>query len=61
MNKKGDSEGVYAALRDAVVCLGSQGKETVSAWDLAAAAGTIPYEILCGVGPRVARVYTGGA
>ena len=46
---------------DAVVCLGSQGEETVTAWDLAAAAGTIPYEILCGIGPRVARVYAGGA
>jgi alanine racemase len=46
---------------DPVVCLGSQGAEAVTAWDLAAAAGTIPYEILCGIGPRVARVYTGGA
>jgi alanine racemase len=46
---------------DAVVCLGAQGEETVTAWDLAAAAGTIPYEILCGIGPRVARVYAGGA
>ena len=45
---------------DAVVCLGAQGKETVTAWDLARAAETIPYEILCGIGPRVARVYTGG-
>ena len=44
---------------DAVVCLGAQGKETVTAWDLARAAETIPYEILCGIGPRVARVYTG--
>ena len=45
---------------EAVTCLGTQGDETVTAWDLAAAAGTIPYEILCGIGPRVARVYTGG-
>ncbi|HSS45653.1 MAG TPA: alanine racemase C-terminal domain-containing protein, partial [Thermoanaerobaculia bacterium] len=29
----------------------------VTAWDLARAAGTIPYEILCGVGARVPRVY----
>ncbi len=34
-------------------------KQTVTAWDLARAADTIPYEILCGIGPRVARVYTG--
>ena len=33
----------------------------VSAWDLARAAGTIPYEILCGFGPRVRRVYAGRA
>ncbi len=46
---------------DRVVCLGSQGGETLTAGDLAAAAGTIPYEILCGIGPRVARVYTGGS
>ncbi len=45
---------------DRVVCLGSQGGESVTAGDLAAAAGTIPYEILCGIGPRVARVYSGG-
>jgi alanine racemase len=44
---------------DRVVCLGSQGRDSVTAWDLAAAAGTIPYEILCGIGPRVARVYAG--
>ena len=40
-----------------VVCLGTEGGESVTAWDLALAAGTIPYEILCGFGPRVARVY----
>lgn len=43
---------------DRVVCLGAQGGEAVTAWDLAAAALTIPYEILCGIGPRVARVHT---
>ena len=45
---------------DRVVCLGSAGGQTVTAWELAAAAGTIPYEILCGIGPRVERVYTAG-
>jgi len=45
---------------DGVVCLGTQGGQTVTAWDLAGAAGTIPYEILCGIGPRVARLYTAG-
>jgi alanine racemase len=46
-----------AARGDRVVCLGRDGMETVTAWDLARAAETIPYEILCGIGPRVARVY----
>jgi alanine racemase len=44
---------------DRAVCLGSDGGQSVTAWDLARAAGTIPYEILCGIGPRVAREYTG--
>ncbi|HEY2798804.1 MAG TPA: alanine racemase [Thermoanaerobaculia bacterium] len=44
---------------DRVTCLGRDGDAAVSAWDLARAAGTIPYEILCGFGPRVRRAYTG--
>jgi alanine racemase len=46
---------------DRVLCLGSDGDASVTAWDLARAAGTIPYEILCGIGPRVRRVYRGRA
>ena len=42
---------------DRAVCLGTDGRETVTAWELADAAGTIPYEILCGIGPRVPRVH----
>ena len=42
---------------DRVVCLGADAGRRVTAWDLARAAGTIPYEILCGIGPRVPRVY----
>ena len=42
---------------DRAVVLGRQGNRRVTAWDLARAAGTIPYEILCGIGPRVPRVY----
>jgi alanine racemase len=42
---------------DRVVCLGSAGSARVSAWDLAGAAGTIPYEILCGISHRVPRRY----
>jgi alanine racemase len=42
---------------DRVVCLGCAGGKRVTAWDLAAAAGTIPYEILCGISQRVPRRY----
>jgi len=42
---------------DEVVLLGRQDGETISAWDMARAANTIPYEILVGIGKRVPRVY----
>jgi alanine racemase len=42
---------------DEVVLFGQQGNETITADEMAAQAGTIPYEILCGVGKRVPRVY----
>lgn len=42
---------------DEVVLLGSQGGHTIGAWDWASLAGTIAYEILCGIGPRVEKVY----
>ncbi|MBC8647093.1 MAG: alanine racemase [Thermoanaerobaculia bacterium] len=42
---------------DRVVCLGTDGSDHVTAWELARAADTIPYEILCGIGPRVPRQY----
>ncbi|MGH9365626.1 MAG: alanine racemase [Thermoanaerobaculia bacterium] len=42
---------------DRAVVLGREADRRVTAWDLARAAGTIPYEILCGIGARVPRVY----
>ena len=42
---------------DEVVLFGQQGKETLTVDEMAAQAGTISYEILCGVGKRVPRVY----
>jgi alanine racemase len=56
-----DATEMGAERGDAVVCLGTQGNLTVSAWDLARAAQTIPYEILCGFGPRVAREHVEAA
>jgi alanine racemase len=44
---------------DEVVLLGQQGDEAVTAGELAELLGTIQYEIACGVGPRVPRVYRG--
>lgn len=48
-----------AAPGDRVVCLGGGPGSGVSAWELARAAGTIPYEILCGISSRVPRNYAG--
>lgn len=42
---------------DEVVLLGRQGQEEITAEDWASRMGTISYEILCGVGPRVRREY----
>jgi len=52
----GDAE---PAAGDEVVMLGTQGAETVTAWELAAMADTIAYEIVARIGPRVPRRYTG--
>lgn len=54
-----DATDAGAERGDRAICLGRDGAAAVSAWDLARAADTIPYEILCGIGPRVARVYSG--
>lgn len=42
---------------DEVVLLGSGGTLTITADEIAEYAGTIPYEILCKISKRVARVY----
>ena len=52
-----DASGAGAQNGDRVVCLGSEGGNRITAWDLARAADTIPYEILCGIGSQVPRVY----
>jgi alanine racemase len=40
-----------------VVLIGAQGRECITAHDWAAWQNTIPYEVLCAVGPRVTRIY----
>ena len=42
---------------DDVVLIGRQGEEQITAQDLADWTGTIPYEILCSIGPRIPRRY----
>jgi alanine racemase len=44
------------AAGDEVVILGTQGDETITAFDHAAAAGTIPWEVFTRIAPRVLRV-----
>jgi len=45
------------AIGDEVVLLGSQGEQSITADDIARAAGTIPYEVLTNVSRRVPRFY----
>lgn len=52
----GDDE---IAVGDEVMLLGRQGDEEVTAWELAEHNGTIAYEVLCSIGERVPREYTG--
>lgn len=40
-----------------VVIIGTQGKEKITAEDIAAKTGTIPYEVLTSIGQRIKRVY----
>ena len=48
-----------AQLGDEVVLIGEQGKNRLTAWDVAKVMGTIPYEVLCNVSKRVPRYYAG--
>lgn len=49
-----------AAPGDEVVLIGRQGREAISAADLAEWSGTIPWEVLTNITYRVPRVYKGG-
>jgi alanine racemase len=44
---------------EVVVLIGSQGKRRISVEELAVLSQTIPYEIVCGLGSRIPRVYIG--
>lgn len=47
-------------LGDEVVLLGRQGNEEITATEWANLLGTINYEVLCDIGPRVPRIWSGG-
>ena len=51
----------HAAVGDEITLIGVDGAESVTVDDLARTAGTINYEILCGISKRVPRVYKGSS
>jgi alanine racemase len=51
--------GSDVSVGDEVVLIGTQGDETLSAWEWAERTGTIAYEVVCGVSVRVPRTYGG--
>jgi len=46
-----------ACIGDEVVLFGRQGSDEITVDDVARRVGTINYEVICGIGKRVARVY----
>jgi alanine racemase len=52
-----DVTGTDVATGDEVVIVGEQRAESIGVREMAAAIGTIPYELLCRVGSRIQRVY----
>jgi alanine racemase len=52
-----DVTGLSVETGDEVVLLGRQGDEQIDVREMAAAVGTVPYEVLCRVGARIERIY----
>lgn len=52
-----DVTGCPVAPGDEVVLLGAQGSERIDVQEMAAAIGTVPYEVLCRLGARIERIY----
>ncbi|MEO6787391.1 MAG: alanine racemase [Chthoniobacteraceae bacterium] len=55
-----DVTGTDAAPSDEAVLVGAQRDDRITASELAGLAGTIPWDIFTGIGPRVARLHRGG-
>jgi alanine racemase len=54
-----DVTGLEVSPGDDVVIIGRQGEAEVTAREMAAAIGTIPWEVVCRLGARIARAHTG--
>lgn len=54
-----DGDGIDANVGDEVILLGKSGEEEITADEIAKLAGTINYEITCGISGRVPRIYKG--
>ncbi len=52
-----DAGALPVEVGEEVVLIGRQGEEEITAADWARALGTVAYTIVCGIGPRVPRVY----
>jgi alanine racemase len=50
----GDDE---ISVGDEIVLIGAQGSEEITATEIAEKVGTINYEVVCSIGPRVPRLY----
>lgn len=52
-----DVTGLEVSPGDEVVIIGRQGDDRIDAREMAAAIGTIPWEVVCRVGTRIERIY----
>jgi alanine racemase len=55
-----DVTGMDASPGDEVVIIGAQGPDRIDVREMAAAIGTIPWEVVCRIGTRIQRVYRRG-
>ncbi|HUF49180.1 MAG TPA: alanine racemase [Vicinamibacterales bacterium] len=55
-----DVTGLDVSPGDEVVLIGAQGQDEITAREMAAAIGTIPWEVLCRLGSRIQRRYEAG-
>ena len=52
-----DVTGIEVSPGDDVVLIGQQGDEQITAREVAATIGTIPWEVVCRLGSRIERTY----